>query len=206
MWDDSCALIEAAGFMPLYHSFQGTRQLISIRPVNTLSDMAGLKKRTVNTEYFMGLFKALGAEPAAIDLSELYTALQTGVVEVGGGDLAVIYTKGWHEVAKNLTMYNIICVQGIPVMNLEKFQALPQDLQDLMLEVGKDMVVRGNEAVGATEDEYLQKLIDAGVDVIYPTDEAMAEFRAAVADYTGDYARQLGDDVYAIYEKMIAVE
>lgn len=206
VWDDACVLIEKAGFKPLYHSYQGTRQLISIDPIYKLSDMAGVKKRTVNTEYFMGLFKVLGAEPAAIDLSEMYTAMQTGVVKAGGGDLSMIYTKGWYEIAKNLTMYNAICVQGIPAMNLKTFNALPRDLQDLMLDAGKDMVIRGNESVGKSDAEYLQKLIDVGVNVIYPTEEAMAEFRAAVADYTENYARQLGDDVYAIYEKMISVE
>lgn len=206
VWDDVDRMIEDAGFKPLYHSYQGTRQLISKNPVETLGDMAGLKKRTLNTEYFLGLFRTLGADPAALDVSELYTALQTGVVDAGGGDLAMIYTKGWHEVVKNLTMYNAICVQGIPVMNLEKFNSLPEDLQQLMLDVGKDMVIRGNEEVGKSEEEYLQKLESEGVNVIYPTEEAMEEFRAAVADYAAEYAKSLGDDVYAVYEKMTAVE
>ena len=206
VWDDVDAMIESTGFKPLYHSYQGTRQLISKNPVETLEDMAGLKKRTLNTEYFLGLFRTLGADPAALDVSELYTALQTGVVEAGGGDLAMIYTKGWHEVVKNLTMYNAICVQGIPVMNLEKFNSLPEDLQQLMLDVGKDMVIRGNEEVGKSEEEYLQKLESEGVNVIYPTEEAMEQFREAVADYAAEYSKSLGDDVYAVYEKMIAVE
>lgn len=206
VWDEASAMIEETGFKPLYHSYQGTRQLISVKPVYQLSDMAGLKKRTLNTDYFLGLFETLGAEPTPLDVSELYTALQTGVVEAGGGDLDMIQTKGWYEVAKNLTMYNIICVQGIPVMNLEKFNSLPEDLQELMLEVGKDMVTRGNEEIGKAEEATLQKLIDEGVNVIYPTDEAMEEFRSAVADYASDYAKSLGDDVGAIYEKMLAVE
>ena len=118
----------------------------------------------------------------------------------------MIKTKGWYEVAKNLTMYNIICVQGIPVMNLEKFNSLPEDLQTLMLDVGKDMVIRGNEEIGKDEEETLQELIDEGVNVIYPTEEAMEEFRAAVKDYASDYAKSLGDDVGAIYEKMLTIE
>lgn len=206
VWDDASAQIEAAGFKPLYHSYQGTRQLIAREPVNTLADMAGLSKRTVNTEYFMGLFKELGAAPAAIDLNELYTALQTGVVDAGGGDVDMIYTKGWHEVVKNLTMYNAICVQGIPVMNLERFNSLPQDLQDLMLEAGKDMVIRGNETIGGAEEETLKKLADSGVNVIYPTEEQIAEFKDAVSTYVADYAASLGDDVAAVYEKMLTVE
>ena len=91
-------------------------------------------------------------------------------------------------------------------MNLEKFNSLPEDLQQLMLDVGKDMVIRGNEEVGKSEEEYLQKLESEGVNVIYPTEEAMEQFREAVADYAAEYSKSLGDDVYAVYEKMIAVE
>lgn len=102
VWDDAVALINQADLMPLYHSYQGTRQLISRDPVNSLADLKGVKKRTVNSEYFMGLFSALGAEPQAIDLNELYTALQTGVCDAGGGDLDMIYDKGWYEVIHNI--------------------------------------------------------------------------------------------------------
>ena len=59
---------------------------------------------------------------------------------------------------------------------------------------------------GFEEEEYLQKLESEGVNVIYPTEEAMEQFREAVADYAAEFSKSLGDDVYAVYEKMIAVE
>ncbi len=206
VWDDVVVLINQADLMPLYHSYQGTRQLISRDPVNSLADLKGVKKRTVNSEYFMGLFSALGAEPQAIDLSELYTALQTGVCDAGGGDLDMIYDKAWYEVIDNITMYNAICVQGIPVMNLEKFNSLPEDLQQLMVEEGKVMAHRGTEEVSASEQASLKKLEEAGCNIIYLEDDVRNEFRDAVAEYAKEYAASLGDDVLAVYEKMIAVE
>lgn len=206
VWDDVVVLINQADLMPLYHSYQGTRQLICRTPVNSLADLKGVKKRTVNSEYFMGLFAALGAEPQAIDLSELYTALQTGVCDAGGGDLDMIYDKAWYEVIDNITMYNAICVQGIPVMNLDKFNSLPEDLQELMIAEGKIIAHRGTEEVSASEQASLKKLEDAGCNIIYLEDDARSEFKDAVAEYAKDYAASLGDDVLAVYEKMIAVE
>ena len=206
VWDDVVVLINQADLMPLYHSYQGTRQLISRDPVNSLADLKGVKKRTVNSEYFMGLFAALGAEPQAIDLSELYTALQTGVCDAGGGDLDMIYDKAWYEVINNITMYNAICVQGIPVMNLDKFNSLPEDIQELMIEEGKVMAQRGTEEVSASEQASLKKLEEAGCNIIYLEDDVRDEFKEAVAEYAKGYAASLGDDVLTVYEKMIPVE
>lgn len=103
-------------------------------------------------------------------------------------------------------MYNAICVQGIPVMNLDKFDSLPEDLQKLMIEEGKVMAHRGTEEVSASEQATLKKLEDAGCNIIYLEDNVRNEFKDAVADYAKEYAASLGDDVLAVYEKMIEVE
>ena len=103
-------------------------------------------------------------------------------------------------------MYNAICVQGIPVMNLDKFNSLPEDLQELMIEEGKVMAQRGTEEVSASEQASLKKLEEAGCNIIYLEDDVRDEFKEAVAEYAKEYAASLGDDVLTVYEKMIAVE
>lgn len=206
VWPDVDSMIMATGFKPLFPAYTGTRQIISKKPVESFADMKGLKKRTVETPYFMGMFKAMNADPTSISFNEVYTSLQTGVVEAAGGDVLTIYTKKWHEQAKNLTLSNTILVQGILAMSEKSFSELPEDIQKIMVDTAWEVVPWANELTMKAEEETLEKLKSEGVNVIELNDEEIMKFTDSVSDFVGEFADDISPEARELYEKMKAID
>lgn len=205
VWDDVTKMLRDANMQPLFPYYMGTRQLISKKPVRSFADFQGLRKRTLETPFFIDMFRAMGGNPSPTAYSEVYTALQTGVVDAAGGDAQSIYTQKWYEQAKYLTKYDLIRVQTVMVMSKSSYDSLPEDLQQLVSDVGWELVDWANQMAVASEEETLEKLKQEGVEIIELSDAERQEFKDALADYTADYALSLGADVKALYDKMLTV-
>lgn len=205
VWDDVTTMLRDANMQPLFPYYMGTRQLISKKPVRSFADFQGLRKRTLETPFFIDMFRAMGGNPSPTAYSEVYTALQTGVVEAAGGDAQSIYTQKWYEQAKYLTKYDLIRVQTIMVMSKASYDRLPDDLKQIVDEVAWEQVDWANQMAVESEEETLVELETQGVEIIELPEEERQKFKDALADYTADYALSLGADVKALYEKMLQV-
>lgn len=96
---------EAAGFKVFGYWLMGGRHIVNkVRPVNTPDDCKGLKIRVINSQVYMAAFRALGASPVAMDPSELYLALQQGVVDGFEYPLPDLVSYKLYEVAKFLSL------------------------------------------------------------------------------------------------------
>ncbi|MGI6180902.1 MAG: TRAP transporter substrate-binding protein [Agathobaculum sp.] len=206
VWDDVTTMLRDAEMQPLFPYYMGTRQLVSKKPIRTFEDFQGLRKRTLETPFFIDMFRAMGGSPSPTAFSEVYTALQTGVVDAAGGDAQSINLQKWYEQAKYLTKYDLIRVQTIMVMSKTAFDKLPDDLKEIVNEVAWEQVAWANEMAAASEEEVLDQLAEQGVEIIELPDEEKQKFKDSLSTYTADYAQSLGDDVKALYDKMIAVE
>ena len=206
VWDDVTTMLRDARMQPLFPYYMGTRQLISKKPVRSFEDFQGLRKRTLETPFFIDMFRAMGGAPSPTAFSEVYTALQTGVVEAAGGDAQSINLQKWYEQAKYLTKYDLIRVQTILVMSQSAYDALPDDLKETINEVAWEQVAWANQMAEASEEETLSHLSELGVEVIELPDGEKQKFKDSLASYTADYALSLGEDVKTLYDKMISVE
>ncbi|MDR2788180.1 MAG: DctP family TRAP transporter solute-binding subunit [Candidatus Accumulibacter sp.] len=93
--------LEAKGIKLLGYMENGIRHMTNnVRPIKTPSDMKGLKIRVMNNKVYVEMIKALGASPTPMALAELYSAMQTGVVDGQENPSAHIYTKRFYEVQK----------------------------------------------------------------------------------------------------------
>jgi TRAP-type transport system periplasmic protein len=100
-------MAETAGFKVFGYWLLGGRHIVNkLRPVNTPDDMKGMKIRVINSQVYMAAFRALGANPVAMDPSELYLALQQGVVDGFEYPLPDLLSFKLHEVAKFLSLDN----------------------------------------------------------------------------------------------------
>lgn len=98
-------LSEAAGFKVFGYWLMGGRHIVNkVRPVNVPDDCKGLKIRVINSQVYMSAFRALGANPVAMDPSELYSALQQGVVDGFEYPLPDLVSYKLYEVAKFLSL------------------------------------------------------------------------------------------------------
>ena len=96
---------DTAGFKVIGYWLMGGRHIVNkVRPVNTPADCQGLKVRVINSQVYMQAFRALGANPVAMDPSELYLALQQGVVDGFEYPLPDLVAFKLYEVAKYLSL------------------------------------------------------------------------------------------------------
>jgi tripartite ATP-independent transporter DctP family solute receptor len=99
------AMGESTGFQMVGYWLIGGRHIVNkVRPIHTPSDCAGLKIRVINSQVYIQMFRALGATAVAMDPSELYLALQQGVVDGFEYPLPDMIAYKFYEVAKNITL------------------------------------------------------------------------------------------------------
>jgi len=108
----------------------GMRQITSsAKPIRTVGDLAGFKIRTPAGELWVDLFRSLGAAPAPLNFSELYTALQTHVFDGQENPYAIIDVGRLYEVQKYVSITNHMWSAYHFLGNQEAWSALPRDVQ-----------------------------------------------------------------------------
>lgn len=113
------------GFVMLAALDSGFRQFANSKhPINKPADLAGLKIRTPPNPVILATIKQLGALGQSIPFGEVYTSLQSGVVDGVEPELRDFYDQKWYEVAKNVSMSNYVWSANFWFINKEKYDAL----------------------------------------------------------------------------------
>jgi tripartite ATP-independent transporter DctP family solute receptor len=170
------------------------------KPIASLADMQGLKIRVPVLPMFFSMFKALGAAPVSMNFSELYTSLQTKLVEGQENPLVNVYTAKLYEVQKYIALTNH-CWEGMLIAaNRSAFTALPADIQDI--------IARNINAAGLQEREDMKKLnadiqaklVAAGIKF---NEIDIAPFRAKLKQegYYKEWRAKIGEEGWAALEK-----
>ncbi len=129
----------------------GFRQTTSSKaPVNTAADMDGLKIRVPVSSLPISMFKGLGAAPASLQFSEVYSSLQTKVVDAQENPLPIIQVAKLYEVQKYCSLTNHIWDGYWFIANGRMWEGLPADL--------KTVVARGINEAGLAQREDIRKL------------------------------------------------
>jgi len=140
-------LLADTGIRNLGYVNIGFRQLTnSIKEVKTPEDVKGLKIRTMSDPYQVATWQALGAAVTPTAYSELYTALQQGMVDGQENPLSNLYTSGMYEIQEYLTLTNHNASFTTFVINDDFFNSLPKEYQDVLVAGVKHAVEasRGN--------------------------------------------------------------
>ncbi len=120
------------------HAFKGSqengfRQITSdTKPMKTVDDLQGFRLRTPTSQLFIDLFKTLGASPTPMNFNEVYTALQTHVIDGQENPYAVIETSKLYEVQKYLAVTNHMWSGFWFCANLDAWNALGPDIQGVV--------------------------------------------------------------------------
>ena len=175
----------------------------SKREIQTPDDMKGLKIRTQENDLHMQIVNDLGASATPVNFSELYTALQQGTVDGQENGIALTYSMGFNEVVNYMTYYPHIYDPYIVVMSNDCWNRLPADLQELMAEYGAKYCQYEREFNQQNEEEYLQLMIDDGLQVYYPTDEQKQMFVDATADVENSVREKVGDELVDAYKAAV---
>lgn len=151
----------------------------NVRPIRTPADMEGLKIRTMEIPAHQEMVRALGASPTAVPWMEVYTALQTGVVD--GAELPTVGSlqQNLHEVLEYITVDNHVYSLSFIIVSERWFQQLPPDLQQAVLTAGRIATVTSRGLVQVSVNDVLAHFADNGIEVTYVSGDAQQAFREA---------------------------
>ncbi len=165
----------------LFYGEEGFRHFFTVTPVNTIADLAGMKLRVSNDPVMNGMVEGLNASPTVVAFGELYSALQTGVVDGAEQPIANYKSNAFPEVANNLILdgHTLGAIQA--VITDTAWNKLTPDQQNVLLEAGKLTQAFNAELSAGAEAEVLEQLKAEGCNVVEVTNPAeWAEACAAI--------------------------
>ena len=130
---------EQAGLKLLVLSIGQSWELNTRKQVTSLDEIKGLKIRTPQSDSYMAIWEALGANPTPLAYGELYTALQQGLVDGNDQMLSNILQVKFYEQAPYIMMTNHNYGSFTILMNLDKFNALPAEYQTVLENIGDEL-------------------------------------------------------------------
>lgn len=159
-----------AGVRGLFYGEEGFRHFFTVKEVNSLEDLKGMKLRVSNDPIMNGMVEGLGASPTVVSFGELYSALQTGVVDGAEQPIANYKSNAFPEVAPNLILdgHTLGAIQVI--ITDEAWDSLTEEQQNILIEAGKVASQYNREISESAENEVLEQLKADGVNVVEVTD------------------------------------
>ena len=190
IFDELSAAAAPKGIRLLGFMTSGPRHIMGRMPVNSIEDLAGRKVRTVQNPIHVATFNAFGANATAIAYPEVYSALQTGVVDGADAANTNYYTQKFYEVAPHWAQVSWLFYSNPIVISERKFQKLSEAQQEVLLAAGRKAGRDQQADWKATDASLLGVLKENGVTVTTPD---AAPFRAA--------AQQVYDEFLATDEQ-----
>ena len=173
--------LESKGIHGLAYWDNGFHIMSANKPLHTVADFKGLKMRIQSSKVLDAQMRALGAIPQVMAFSELYQALQSGVVDGTEGVASNFYTQKTYEVQKHLTVSNHGHLAYAVIINRKFYEGLPADLRAVVDSSIKDATTYAN-AIAATENAVsMEKIKASGKTTVYtPTATEINDWKKAL--------------------------
>jgi tripartite ATP-independent transporter DctP family solute receptor len=165
-WPELEPIIEEKGYKVIALWENGFRHITNnVRPINVPADLEGIKLRTPKGKWRVKMFQAYGASPTPMAFSEVFTALQTGVMDGEENPFAQIYSAKFQEVQKYLSLTGHVYTPAYVTVSVDHWAELPEDVRTTLERVAKETQAYVYETAAALETDLLGKLKDAGMEV-----------------------------------------
>ncbi|AOB31289.1 ABC transporter substrate-binding protein [Bordetella sp. H567] len=172
------------------------------RPIAEPKDLANLKIRVPVSPLYISLFKALGAAPTSINLAEVYTALQTGVVEGQENPLVVTDTAKFYEVQKFCSLTNHIWDGSWIVINGDAWDGLPPELQSIVSRGFNDLAQQQRADIAQLNDSLGASLAQRGLKVNHADPAPFRDVLRKAGFYT-DWQAKFGAQAWTVLEAAV---
>ena len=174
----------------IFYGEEGFRHFFTVKPVSGIADFKGLKLRVSNDPVMNGMVEGLGANPTVVSFGELYSALQTGVVDGAEQPIANYKSNAFPEVANNLILdgHTLGAVQAVITDNA--WNKLTENQQAAVMEAAADTPAFNADLSETAENKVLDELKSSGCNVVdvpdkTPWQEACAK---VISENTSDQA------------------
>lgn len=170
------------------------------KKVTSLADMKGLKTRTYDKNGAL-VVEAAGATPFALPFSEVYSSLQTGVIDsVLTSSPTAVDAKFW-EVLSFYQPINITIATNMVNVNLNSFKKLPKNAQDELVKAGKEMEKRMWDMVAKLDREMVETCNKNGIQTVPPSKEFMADLTRITENIRAEWYNIAPPEAKAIYDQ-----
>ena len=194
--------LESKGIIGLAYWDNGFKVMSANKPLLVPADFKGQKMRVQSSKVLDAQMRALGANPQVMAFSEVYQALQTGVVDGTENPPSNVYTQKMHEVQKNLTVSNHGYLGYAVIVNKKFWDGLPADVRGQLEAAMKDATKYSNAIAQQENDNALELIRKSGKTAIHVlTDKEKAEWRRALLPVQKEMEGRIGKDLIGAVNK-----
>jgi tripartite ATP-independent transporter DctP family solute receptor len=188
-WKTLAPTVESKGLKVIAVWENGYRHITnSKRPINTPADLQGIKLRVPEGKWRVKMFQAYGANPSPMKFSEVFTALQTGVMDGQENPFTQIYSAKFQEVQKFLSLTGHVYTPAYATVGAKKWASLPADVRTALEAVAKETQAFVYAKAAKDDEELLGKIKAAGVQVNAPNKDS---FIAASKPVYEEFAKEV---------------
>jgi len=198
--------MQRRGLQGLEFWHNGMKQISANKPLVAPTDANGLKFRVQPSDVLVAQMEALGASPQPMAFSEVYGALQTGVVDGQENTWSNIYGQKFFEVQDGVTETNHGIIDYMVVASVDFLDSLDPAVREQFLTILNEVTVERNGAVGAVDDAARRSILDAGGKIVELTPEQRQVWVDVMKPVWTQFAEEVGqeniDAAQAINESM----
>src|SRR5450830_988808 len=199
------AKLEPKGITGLAFWDNGFKIMSSNKPMHMPADFKGMKMRIQSSKVLEAQMRALGANPQVLAFSEVYQALQTGVVDGTENPPSNMYTQKMHEVQKHVTMSNHGYLGYAVIVNKKFWDGLPADIRTQLEKAMADATTFEKAFAQRDNDLALEAIRKAGKTTIYvPNATEQAAWRKALLPVQKEMEPRIGKELIAAINKEAA--
>jgi len=194
--------LESKGITGLAYWDNGFKDMSANKPIRMPGDYKGLKMRIQSSKVLGDEMKALGAIPQVMAFSEVYQALQTGVVDGTENPPSNFYTQKMHEVQKYLALTDHGVIEYAVIVNKKFWDGLPADIRTALDGAMKDATKYANDIAKKENDDALEAVRKSGkTEIIALTGEQKAAMKKALVPVHKENESRVGKDILtAVYQ------
>ncbi|MEO6352786.1 MAG: TRAP transporter substrate-binding protein [Oxalobacteraceae bacterium] len=194
--------LEPKGITGLAYWDNGFKVMSANKPLHSPSDMKGLKMRIQSSKVLDAQMRALGANPQVMAFSEVYQALQTGVVDGTENPPSNLYTQKMHEVQKDVTMTKHGYLGYAVIVNKKFWDGLPADIRTALETAMKDSTKYANAIAQQENDKAIAAVKASGKTTVYElTGKEQVEWRKALMPVQKQMEDRIGKELIASINK-----
>ena len=198
-------LLEPKGMIGLAYWDNGFKQMSANKPLRVPDDYKGLKFRIQSSKVLEAQFRSLGATPQVMAFSEVYQALQTGVVDGQENTASNMFTQKMHEVQKYTTLTNHGYIGYVVVVNKKFWDELPGDIRKNLEKAMDESTAYANKISAQENEEALADIKKSGkTEIIIPTAAEMTAMRKVMEPIYDDMAKRVGKQMIDDVVKTVA--
>ena len=165
-WPKIAPAAESKGYKVLGLWENGVRHITNNqRPINTPADLSGVKLRTPKSKWRVKMFERWGANPTPMAFSEVFVALETGVIDGQENPLTNIHAAKFQEVQKHLSITGHVYSPAYPAAGVEAWKKLPAEVRKILEDTAREVQAFAREKGAAGDANLLAELKGAGMQV-----------------------------------------